>query len=518
MIASYSGQRKGGFAPFLLVALLADPGLTACASAQQAPVEESPPANVLFVGNSFTYYNNSLHKHYRQLIWASGIHTAETSRARIMTISNGRLPEHAGGLENILSTEDWDVVVMQGHSLGPISAETAGPFQEAARKYAAIAREQGTRPVFFMTWAYADKPEMTAQLDKAYTDIGRELGAEVVPVGLAFATVTAERPDILLRIDDARHPSLAGTYLAACTFFAALYNQSPEGLEYDAGLGEEIATYLQRVAWKTVQDYANREAEWTFSNWAGPSIPVRTYVPVLRNESTPIVVVMHGASRAAPRYYDDWKTLAEAQGFIVVVPYLSEEHFPGSERYNLGHVFDPDTGEIRPRENWTFSFVEPLFDDVVQRIGGAQSSYVLYGHSAGSQFVHRFMYYVPEARASRFIAANAGWYTFPDFNIEYPYGLLNGGITEDALPGVFSRELILLQGDADTDVNADKLRKTPEAERQGPNRLARGLTMYRVGKASAEQLGVEFNWQQRIVDGADHSNAKMAPAAASLIE
>jgi poly(3-hydroxybutyrate) depolymerase len=407
---------------------------------------------------------------------------------------------------------------MQGHSLGPISEGTAEPFRNAARNFARIARKQGTRPVFFMTWAYTDKPEMTAQLDKAYTDIGRELDAQVVPVGLAFATATTERPDIRLRTDDARHPSLAGTYLAACTFFAALYNQSPEGLDYDAGLGGEIASYLQQVAWMTVQDYRNRETEWTFSNWAGSPIPVRSYVPVVRNESTPIVIVMHGASRDAPRYYDDWKTLAEERGFIVVVPYLSEEHFPGSGRYNLGHVFDPDTGEIRAKENWTFSFVEPLFDDVVQRIGGAQNSYVLYGHSAGSQFVHRFMYYVPESRASRFIAANAGWYTFPDFSIEYPYGLLNSGITEDALPGIFSRQLVLLQGDADTDVNADKLRKTPEAEQQGPNRLARGLTMYRVARASAEQLGVEFNWQQRIVEGADHSNAKMAPAAASLLE
>ena len=56
-----------------------------------------PPARVLFIGNSFTYYNNSLHRHYRQLILASGIHIEETSRARIMTISGGHLPEHEGG-------------------------------------------------------------------------------------------------------------------------------------------------------------------------------------------------------------------------------------------------------------------------------------------------------------------------------------------------------------------------------------------------------------------------------------
>lgn len=216
------------------------------------------PDKVLFVGNSFTYYNNSLHSHYRKLTWASGLFTPENSRARTMTISGGRLPEHEGGFERVLGAEDWDVVVMQGHSLGPISEGTAEPFRRAARKFARIARAQGTRPVFFMTWAYTGRPEMTAELDEAYTDIGRQLDAQVVPVGLAFALVSEERPDISLRIADARHPSLAGTYLAACTFFAALYGQSPEGLDYDAGLGEETANYLQRVAWQTVQGYSKR--------------------------------------------------------------------------------------------------------------------------------------------------------------------------------------------------------------------------------------------------------------------
>lgn len=239
----------------LILALVLLP-IAACAQASIAV--EAPPAKVLFVGNSFTYYNNSLHKHYRRLTWASGLFTRDNSRSRIMTISGGHLPEHAGGFKNVISAEDWDVVVMQGHSLGPISEGTAAPFRKAAKKFARIARKRGTRPVFFMTWAYTDKPEMTEQLDKAYTDIGRELNAQVVPVGLAFATVTAERPDIPVRIDDKRHPSRAGSYLAACTFFAALYNQSPEGLEYDAGLGEETATYLQQVAWNTVQNYANR--------------------------------------------------------------------------------------------------------------------------------------------------------------------------------------------------------------------------------------------------------------------
>ena len=245
----------------MLLVLLAVSGPAACANAQQAAGSDGPPAKVLFVGNSFTYYNNGLQSHFRKLTWSSGLLTRENSRARIMTISGGQLPEHVGGFKNVMSGDDWDVVVLQGHSLGPISEDTAGAFRKAARKFTRIAKKQGTRSVLFMTWAYAGKPEMTALLDKAYTEIGRELDAQVVPVGLSFAKVVAERPDIALTTDDDLHPTLAGTYLAACTFFAALYDQSPEGLDYDAGLDADTAGYLQKAAWRAVQNYATRESQ-----------------------------------------------------------------------------------------------------------------------------------------------------------------------------------------------------------------------------------------------------------------
>lgn len=244
------------FCSLVLVLLL--PCIGACADAAPAGETEALPENVLFVGNSFTYYNNSLHNHYRQLLRAANPDGELTGYARIMTISGGQLPEHAG-LPAMLSSTRWDVVVLQGHSLGPISEDTAGPFREAARRFAAQIREAGARPVFFMTWAYTGEPGMTAELDVAYSAIGRELAAEVVPVGLAFATVTEQRPDIALRVADARHPTVAGTYLAACTFFAALRG-NPEGLAYDAGLGQETAAYLQRVAQETVTAYRAREA------------------------------------------------------------------------------------------------------------------------------------------------------------------------------------------------------------------------------------------------------------------
>jgi hypothetical protein len=106
-----------------------------------------------------------------------------------------------------------------------------------------------------MSWAYKDKPEMTAQLAEQYTIAGNANDALVIPAGLAFANAIARRPDLELYQPDKRHPSVAGTYLAALTVYAALYRKSPAGIRYTADLDPELAAFLQGIAWDTVQEY-----------------------------------------------------------------------------------------------------------------------------------------------------------------------------------------------------------------------------------------------------------------------
>ncbi len=256
--------------------------------------------------------------------------------------------------------------------------------------------------------------------------------------------------------------------------------------------------------------------EVRFSGWDGPPISVRVFLPQAFDAATPIVIVMHGASRDLPRYFGDWRAQADALGFIAVVPEFSKADFPGSRRYNLGHVFDSETGERRDEETWTFSAIEPLFDFVVQWSGSEQTDYILFGHSAGSQFAHRFLYYKPEARVSRAILANAGWYTMPDFGVDFPYGLGASTVDPAVLPEFFARDVMVLLGDADIGTDDENLRQTPEAELQGAHRLDRGNTFFRVAKAKAADVGAEFNWRLQIVPGAEHSNSQMTPAAAAI--
>jgi hypothetical protein len=149
----------------------------------------------------------------------------------------------------------YDAAVMMDCSQCPIHPKLKSVFTEYAKKDADIVRNHGATPVFFMSWAYSDKPEMTAQLAEAYTVAGNANNALVIPAGLAFAKARQKQPELNLYQPDKRHPTLPGTYLAACTTFASLTGRSPVGNSYHAGLDEPTAKFLQEIAWETVQDY-----------------------------------------------------------------------------------------------------------------------------------------------------------------------------------------------------------------------------------------------------------------------
>lgn len=260
------------------LALAQDPAADA-ANAVLAPkirdIGVREPASVLFIGNSFFYYNNSMHGHLGKMV-AEGL-PQHRYRSTSVTIAGSGLDWHdvdSYFRPNAIGTYTFDsrnnvvfndpkqklfeVAVMMDSSQGPIHPKLRDVFTQTAKKDSDIVRQHGAIPVFFMSWAYADKPEMTRLLEAAYTKAGNDNDALVIPAGLAFARSIALRPDINLYDADKRHPSLAGTYLAAATVYSALFKKSPVGLSYNAGLEENVARHLQEAAWDTVQEYFSR--------------------------------------------------------------------------------------------------------------------------------------------------------------------------------------------------------------------------------------------------------------------
>jgi poly(3-hydroxybutyrate) depolymerase len=236
----------------------------------------------------------------------------------------------------------------------------------------------------------------------------------------------------------------------------------------------------------------------------GRTIPVWYFRPEEAGAGARVLIVMHGVNRDADRYRDEWLPYARQYGFILAAPEFSQAAFPGDDGYTLGKL-------------GAFAFIEPVFDAVKAGTGNRSERYFLYGHSAGAQFVHRFLYFVPGARVEKAVAANAGWWTLPDPGVKFPYGLDGSGVNESALKTALQRPLIVLLGTADTDPNHVHLRRTPEALAQGPHRFARGHTFFAAGKARAAAMGVPLGWQLSTAPGVDHNDGRMAPFAVKLL-
>src|SRR5262249_51657578 len=100
-----------------------------------------------------------------------------------------------------------------------------------------------------MTWARQDAPQSQQAIADAYAGIGQELAATVAPVGLAWQRVLRRHDRPALHDKDHSHPTLAGSYLAACVFLAVLFRESPVGVDAEvAGLSETDLALLQKAA------------------------------------------------------------------------------------------------------------------------------------------------------------------------------------------------------------------------------------------------------------------------------
>lgn len=253
----------------------------------------------------------------------------------------------------------------------------------------------------------------------------------------------------------------------------------------------------------------------------GRPITVWTYRPSQYSADSPILFVIHGNSRTAEKYREAWIEIADKHRALLLVPHFTREDFPEDIHFNMGDMFKMDSLDNllspNPANEWSYSLIDPIFDFVVEKMKNKSEGYLIYGHSAGSQFLHRLLFFKPEAKVQKAVCANAGWYTMPDFDQLFPYGLKETQCDTTTLRKLFAKEVTVLLGDQDTDTGHSSLRRTPEAMQQGAHRFQRGHTFYEACQRMAQALNVQFAWDLRVVPGVAHSNAGMAPAAANAL-
>ena len=223
---------------------------------------------VLFVGNSFTRRNN-LHKIFKGIAKADGTKV----KAKRLAFGGYKLRKYsssktkAGKKLRKLLKKDWDYVVLQGYSSEFVKSYNKNTYK-AVSKLIDMVRESGAEPVLYMTWAKEegmkvnnrtmqtslDKAEATELVSDMYYKIGNEFGVKVAPVGQNFLRCAEEYPEVKLMTDDLKHPTFAGSYLAACTIYETIFEKSVLGNEYytkdgkKVGIGKKKATKLQHIA------------------------------------------------------------------------------------------------------------------------------------------------------------------------------------------------------------------------------------------------------------------------------
>lgn len=294
-------------------------------------VDAGPPdagpsdLRVLFIGNSYTYVND-LPAMLEQIAATAG--TPPTITTDEVVEGGATLQQHwdEGIAQQKINEGTWTHVVVQGQSVEPL-AFIEGAFSTYAQMFDDLIVGAGARPTLFVTWARADgdtiyapsaetyvnADHMQDELTNAYADVaGRSPEATMACVGEAFRRVRAQYPAIALQQADLSHPTVAGTYLAASTFYVALTgNPVPASSMVPAGLGTEDAARLRDVArvgsqcaavpvkgaiFSRLEMDADQSAPFDFGT-AGLPIPTLFYV---KNKGGETVGIQDGMSLAPP--------------------------------------------------------------------------------------------------------------------------------------------------------------------------------------------------------------------------
>ena len=157
-IAAAAGMCLMPFATLAQTAAAApeiQPAPTAAASSVKAPAapKDGPAKQILFVGNSYFYYNDSLHNHVRRMAADMGVAPLDDLEYRSITISGGSLWMHP--MDHYLTPgaigydEPFDVVILQDHSEAAMSEKREASFRKMVAEDAAKIAATGAVPVSY---------------------------------------------------------------------------------------------------------------------------------------------------------------------------------------------------------------------------------------------------------------------------------------------------------------------------------------------------------------------------------
>ena len=195
-------------------------------SQQSNAAEKKDTVRILFVGNSYVYYNN-----LAQMI---GLITDSMDTKIICkksTIGAATLEQHWNGSrglksKQIIAKNKFDIVVIQDNSMWPL--EHKDSLMYFGHLFCDYVKSFGAKPFLYNTWAREKTPETQPKINEVYAELGKLENATVVPVGTSWALARQTMPSMNLFFTDGSHPSSLGTFLIALNFIKIITGTLPK--------------------------------------------------------------------------------------------------------------------------------------------------------------------------------------------------------------------------------------------------------------------------------------------------
>jgi hypothetical protein len=227
-------------------------------SATDAQILEPTPLNILFIGNSYTHMND-MPFIFEKIAQVKG----KKIHIEMNTQSGASFKVHTTRLDlfETIKHKKWDFVLIQGYSRElsydstHLDTATVPYIQQILDSI--YLNNTCSNVLFHMTWGYkmgyAERPDidsyekMSNAIANGYMYLGRKFNLPVVPVGKVWLEVRKKYPEIEMYDADLAHPSKDGSYTSACTFYAAIFKESPEGA-FTSTISSKNGGYIQKIA------------------------------------------------------------------------------------------------------------------------------------------------------------------------------------------------------------------------------------------------------------------------------
>lgn len=179
---------------------------------------------ILMIGDSLTYYND-----LPGLLQQFSAGESAPVYIEQVTTPLASLKWHWGmdDARERIKGGQYTYVILQDFSRKPVTDP-----EDCLRYFTLFdqeARRSGAKTIVFENWTRRDLDHEFPALISTYRRIEQETRAMAAPIGTAWRNCAAARPEIKLLLDD-RHPTDAGTYLAACVLYDVIYGKRSSDL------------------------------------------------------------------------------------------------------------------------------------------------------------------------------------------------------------------------------------------------------------------------------------------------